>query len=130
MNLYLSAAGTLAFLVGLVHSALGELLIFRRMRVKGLVPTNGGKLIGEGHVRILWASWHLVTVLGWLVAVVLLSMAAQPLQTPAHGFLLRAVVVATLCGSLLVFVGTRARHPGWVGLLGVAVLTWLGRGAS
>jgi hypothetical protein len=128
MNLYLAAAGVLASLVSLVHSVLGERLIFSRMRLKGLVPTNGGQLIGEGHVRILWASWHVVTVLGWLVAVALLGLAVQPLPVPAQAFLLAALVVAMSICALLVFVGTQARHPGWVGLLGVAVLTWLGRG--
>jgi hypothetical protein len=32
-----------------------------------------------------------------------------------------------LLGSAFVFVGTRARHPGWAGLLGVAVLIWFGK---
>jgi hypothetical protein len=128
MNIYLASAGGLAFVVGLVHSVLGEVLIFRRMRVHGLVPTNGGKVIGEGHVRILWASWHLVTVLGWLVAGALVSLAIMPMQPPVQVLALRAIVVAMLASSLLVLVGTKARHPGWVGLLGVAILTWLGQG--
>lgn len=114
-------------MVGLVHSVLGEVLIFRRMRVHGLVPTNGGKIIGEGHVRILWASWHLVTVLGWLAASALIGLAVAPMQPLAHMLALRAIVVAMLASSLLVLVGTKARHQGWVGLLGVAVLTWFGQ---
>lgn len=129
MNIYLVSAGGLAFVVGLVHSVLGEVLIFRRMRVHGLVPTNGGKVIGEGHVRILWASWHLVTVLGWLAASALIGLAIAPMQPTVQMLALRAIVVAMLASSFLVLVGTKARHPGWVGLLGVAFLTWLGQGA-
>jgi hypothetical protein len=128
MNLYLASAGGLAVVVGLVHSVLGEVLIFRRMRVHGLVPTNGGKVIGEGHVRILWASWHLVTVLGWLAASALIGLAVAPVQPPVQMLVLRAIAIAMLASSLLVLVGTKARHPGWVGLLGVAVLTWAGQG--
>ena len=70
MNKYLAAAGTLAFLVGAIHSVLGERLIFRRMRIGTIIPTNGGKVIGEGHVRIIWASWHIVTLFGSLTSIV------------------------------------------------------------
>ncbi len=31
-----------------------------------------------------------------------------------------------LAASGLVLIGTKGRHPGWAGLLGVAVLVWLG----
>jgi len=92
MNWYLVIAAALAFFVGLVHSVLGERLIFRRLRQGGLVPTNGGNLLDERHVRILWASWHIVTVFGW--------------------FIEQAIIIATLTGSALVFIRTRARHPG------------------
>ena len=72
MNSYFIAAAVLAFLVGLVHSILGERLIFRRLREGRVVPTHGGTLLGEGHVRILWASWHVLTVFGWGIAAILL----------------------------------------------------------
>jgi hypothetical protein len=123
MNRFLLAAAVLAFLVGLVHSILGEILIFGRMRQGGLIPTNGGRVIGERHVRILWASWHVLTVFGWCLAALLLWLSQA--QTTADAFPLHAIVVATIAGSVLVLVGTRGRHPGWVGLLGVAVLAGL-----
>lgn len=75
MNLYFIAAAVLAFVVGLVHSSLGEWLIFGRMRVVGLVPTNGGSVLHERHVRILWANWHVATAFGWCLAVVLAWLA-------------------------------------------------------
>lgn len=126
LNPYLAAAGVLSIVVGMVHSVLGELLIFRRMRVDGFFPTNGGKVIGEGHVRIIWASWHVVTVFGWLVGAGLLWLSVQPGHT-AHGTnVLPAIALAMLVSSGLVLLATRARHPGWLGLLAVAVLVWLG----
>lgn len=127
MNTYLFAAGALAFFVGLVHSVLGEVLIFKRMRVGGIVPSNGGKVIGPGHVQILWASWHLVTALGWLMAATLLWLGITPASADTLSFLLTAIGVACVCSAALVAGATRGRHPGWAGLLGVAVLTWLGR---
>ena len=129
MNKYLAAAGLLAFVVGLVHSVLGERLIFRRMRAGSLIPTNGGKVIGESHVRIIWASWHIVTLLGWLLAAGLVWLAGLQVQVQSQGHLISVVSLATLTSSALVFIATKARHPGWVGLLGVAVLAWLGRAA-
>lgn len=127
MNGFLAAAGTLAFFVGLVHSVLGERLIFRRMRQGGFIPTNGARLIGEGHVRILWASWHALTVFGWCIGAILFWL-AQGSPSLADAFFAKAITVAMVAAAALVFTGTQARHPGWVGLLGVAALTWLGAG--
>lgn len=127
MNGYFVAAAALAFLVGLAHSVLGEMLIFRRLRQGGWVPTNGGGVLGERHVRILWATWHVVTVFGWCMAAILLRWSLPSMSTSLDGFGVQALVFAMLAGSALVFIGTQARHPGWVGLLGVAVLMWLGR---
>jgi hypothetical protein len=118
----LCAAAILAFLVGLVHSILGELLIFQRMRQGKLIPTNGGKVVGEGHVRILWASWHVLTVLGWCLAAILFWLSQG--QLVGSILLTSAIAIAMLVSSLLVLVGTKAKHPGWVGLLGVALLVW------
>ena len=127
MNGYLVAAAAIAFVVGLVHSVLGEMLIFRRLRQgHRLVPTNGGNLLGERHVRILWASWHLVTMFGWAMGTVLLQLALPSSSSSASTiFVPHAIAIATLAGSALVFIGTRARHPGWIGLLGMAVCVWL-----
>lgn len=127
MNWYFVIAAALAFLVGLVHSVLGERLIFRRLRQDGFVPTNGGKLLGERHVRILWASWHVLTVFGWCIASILLWLSLPSSSTSSAWFIEQAVVITMLAGSALVFIGTKARHPGWAGLLAVAVFVWLGR---
>ncbi len=127
MNLLFLAAAVLSFLVGLVHSVLGEILVFRRMRQGRLIPTNGGSVIGEGHVRILWASWHVLTVFGWCIASILLWLSQASVQDAGSAALANAICVAMLLGSALVFFGTRARHPGWAGLLGVAILTWLAK---
>jgi branched-subunit amino acid ABC-type transport system permease component len=129
LNWFFFAAAVLAILVGLVHSVLGERLIFRRMRQGGLIPTNGARLIGEGHVRILWATWHVVTIFGWSFAAILFWL-GQVAPSVSHSIVVNAIVIAMSASAVLVFVGTRARHPGWVGLLGVAVLTWLGRAAG
>ncbi len=127
MNNYFVAAAAFAFVVGLAHSVLGEKLIFQRLRQGGgLVPTNGGKLLSERHVRILWASWHIVTVFGWGMGAVWLRLALPAAPQAATGIGVQAIAIAALVGAALVFFGTRAKHPGWIGLLAIAVCAWLG----
>lgn len=130
MNHHFVTAAVIIFWVGLVHSVLGEKLIFQRLRHPGsLVPVHGGRLLGAGHVRILWASWHGVTVFGWAMGAVLLHLADPAVSSGAiGGFVAHAFALSALAAALLVLVGTRARHPGWAGLLAVAVFTWLGAG--
>lgn len=126
MNSYFVAAAAIAFVVGLVHSVLGEILVFGRLRQGArLVPTNGGNVLGERHVRILWASWHIVTVFGWCLGAVLLRLALPAAPQDVIGFVLQAIALATLAAAALVLFGTRAKHPGWAGLLAIAVCVWL-----
>ena len=122
MNSYLLGAAALAFVVGLTHSILGERLIFRRIRHKGLVPTDGGNVLREPHVRIQWANWHITTVMGWGMAAVLFWLGTHEAQRPLLAFIEQAIVLSMLASSALVLVGTQAKHPGWIGLLGVALL--------
>jgi len=126
MNACFAAAAALLFATGSVHTIFGERLVFRRMRPGGVIPTHGGQLLREPHVRILWASWHMVTVQGWLVAGVLAWLALPEQAGLADSFITRAIVAATLACSALVCVGTQARHPGWIALLVAGLLTIMG----
>ena len=125
MNIALTAAGVLTIVIGLVHSLLGEYLIFRRMRRGTVVPTAGQPLLRERHVRILWATWHVVTVFGFGFAAILLYSAnpdaAMPLPPAAH----QAIAASTALAGCLVLYATKGRHPGWLGLILVAVCIWL-----
>jgi hypothetical protein len=125
VNAYFVAAGTVAIIVGFAHSVLGEVLVFCRLRRGGLIPTDGGTVLQERHVRIIWASWHALTVLGWLVAAILFWLAASP-QDKASSFLEDVIAVAMLVSAGLVLIGTKGKHPGWIGLLLVAVLVLMG----
>jgi hypothetical protein len=128
VNTTFIAAAALAFVVGLVHSILGETMIFRRMRKpERVIPTDGGEILPGSNVRILWASWHVLTVLGWGMAAILVRLAQPVSHGVSEGFIARTIAVSMLAGSVLVLIATRGRHPGWIGLLGVATLVWLGR---
>ncbi len=120
MNPWFFSSGILMIIVGLVHSVFGERLIFSRMRCDGVIPTDGGGLLRERHVRILWATWHLASVLGWAAAFVLIYAANATVPAPV----IAALVAACAAGGILVLVGTRAKHPGWIALLAAALLAW------
>ncbi len=122
----LTLAAGLSFLVGAVHSVLGEVLIFAKLRSGGIVPTNGGPLLRERNVRILWASWHVLTVFGWGLGAILLWIDRSG-SAAAMRPVLDLTAVAMMAGSALVLIGTKGRHPGWLGLLAVALLTWFSR---
>ena len=106
-TLYL-VAGVLAAVTGLVHSVLGERLIFRHLRNGGLVPTMAAPPLRERHIRILWATWHLASVFGWAFAGVLLRLANGPVSPLS--LVIGAVVFAYLGGAILVLVGTMAER--------------------
>ncbi|HZG66418.1 MAG TPA: hypothetical protein VEZ12_06725 [Herpetosiphonaceae bacterium] len=129
MDTYMVAAGALLLVVAAIHSALGEILMFRHLRSHGLVPTLAAPPLKERHIRILWASWHVLTVLGWAFGAVLLRLAYPSDEHAICTFTEQAIVFAFLAGALLVLVGTKGKHLGWVGLLGVAALTWFASAA-
>ncbi|GEM44412.1 hypothetical protein [Deinococcus cellulosilyticus] len=121
MQPHLLIAAILMVLIGAIHSVLGEILIFQRLRKNGWIPTEGAPILKESHVRILWATWHLGSVFGWGMACLLFQMAHQPSETGTEG----VIALSSALAGLLVLVGTHGRHPGWVGLLAVALLIWL-----
>lgn len=123
------AAGVLALITGIVHSVLGEILIFRQLRIGGLVPTAAIPPLREQNIRIIWATWHLASVFGWAFAGILLRLAITPNDSPS-ALIVSAIVFAHLAGSLLVLIGTKGQHPGWIALLLVAALTWFGASAT
>ena len=125
MEVYTFMAGWLAIVVGLVHTLLGERLIFSRMRKQGVIPAFGQPVLRERHVRVLWASWHIVSIFGWALGLQLIHAARPFTELGVLQFSLRSIVIAMLCSSVLVLVATKGRHPGWIGLLVVAAFTSL-----
>jgi hypothetical protein len=126
MNWYFFSAGIIAFVVGLFHTILGEVLVFKKMRSESIIPTYGGNILKESNVRILWSTWHALTIFGWGMAFLLFWLSFRSSRSYTYSFLENTVASSMLVGSALVLVGTKGRHPGWVGLLSVAILIWIG----
>lgn len=121
VNTWLLAAAAVAFATGLAHTVMGEVLIFRRLRRGTVVPTFGGEVLRERHVRILWASWHVLTLLGWCTAAMLVALAAWP-ASDMTGALARLIELGMFAGAMTVLIATRGRHPGWLAMSMVALL--------
>lgn len=121
-TLLLAAAGLA--LVGLAHSALGELLVFRQLRTRGLVPTAGHPVLRERQVRILWGTWHVVTLLGWALSALLWRLGTAASDTALAMWVMDVVGLATLASGMLVFLATRGTHPAWFALMSIAALVW------
>ena len=119
----LFTAAILLILLGAIHSALGEIRIFRLERSFQIARRTG---LPVRQVRILRATWQLATVFGWAFAGVLLFAASSAAGSADLGFVRYAIGAAVLAGSAVVLIGTRGRHPGWFVLLAVGVLCWLG----
>jgi hypothetical protein len=123
MNITLFAAGILSIIVGLVHSILGEFLIFKKLRDGTVIPTMATAPLREKNIRILWATWHIASFFGWALGAMLIKISISGFSDSA--IIVQYTGVAMFLAGILVLISTKARHPGWVGLCGVAILCWL-----
>ncbi len=127
MNTLLTAAGILTALIGLAHSIIGEIMIFSSLRKDsrdrslGWIPTQGGSALREFQLRILWASWHVVTVLALALAAVLIHIGGT-FTMPLPALISHAATAALAASATLVLIGTKGKHPAWIALLVAAVL--------
>jgi len=129
MQPLLATAALLAVATGVVHSFLGERLIFRHLRQSSFVPSLAAPPLQARNIRILWATWHLASVLGWVMAALLWQLASSPGHALAASSVLHTSAAGFIAGALLVLVATRGRHPGWVALGAVGILSWAAIGA-
>jgi hypothetical protein len=126
VNGYFFVAASILIVTGIVHSSQGERLIFRRMRKAGLIPTDGGTVLRESFVRILWASWHILSVLGFAMAWMLATMGLTHTRDVLATTVAQSIALALFVSAALVFFGTKGRHLGWAALLASAIATTLG----
>lgn len=124
MNTALVLAAVGLALIGAVHSVMGEILVFRTLRTTGVVPTGGYPALREHQVRILWGTWHLVTVLGWALSALLWRLATTSDDAALGAWMADVAGLALMASGTLVFCATRGRHPGGIALLAIAALVW------
>lgn len=124
MSVPLLVASVLIFLLGLIHSVLGELLILRPMKqVTGFPPILGSLELPK---QTVWIVWHILTVFAWVLALIVGHAASQAALGEGDRFALRTIAVACVISAGFGVVGTRARHASWVAFLAIAILCWVG----
>jgi di/tricarboxylate transporter len=129
MNSYFLIAGILCILLGIVHSILGESLIFKNQRNKGsLVPTKISGELKERHLRIIWATWHLATIFGSCIGAILINIAHEQNEQNSNStdFIIQSITYSMFLTSFLVLIGTNGKHPGWIVLLLTGILLVFG----
>lgn len=129
MNLYILIAAILCLILGIVHSFLGEYLIFKLKRKKGnLIPSIASSDFKERHLRIVWATWHLTSLLAFLIGALLIktSLEQSAFNPNIYSFIIESITYTMFSASLLVLIGTRAKHTAWVVLIIIGTLLILG----
>jgi len=122
MNGYLFLAGCLAVLLAIVHSVLGELLIFRHLRQSPCFTLAEGPL-KKRHLNTLWSTWHLISIFGLGFAALLMWLSqTDVMQSQSLGVLL-IIGVSFLISAAFWLWGTKGKHPAWFVLLAIAILT-------
>ena len=125
MNEYLLIASCLTVLVGIIHSLLGEKLIFSQLRLGQIVPTNVALPLKERHIRIIWATWHIVSLFGFGFAALLYWLSLPSTDIEMVSTLQMVIAMPMILSSLLVLWATKGKHPGWVGLTLIVVFVLL-----
>ncbi|MFK8102327.1 MAG: hypothetical protein AB8G15_07380 [Saprospiraceae bacterium] len=129
MNTYFLIAGILCFILGLIHSILGEILIFNSKRNKGsIVPSKHNPALRTKHLRIIWATWHLASIFGWCIGIILLkiSLSQNELNADFIAMIVKTMTYTMFLGSFFVLIGTKGKHPGWIVLLLIGILLLIG----
>jgi len=125
MNLYFLTAGILTVLLGIIHSILGEKLIFQRLSQADPIPSPWNKTLSGQRMRSIRSSWHLVSFFGWGIAAILLRMSFPATAGEYVIFAKNTFVVTFFITAIYWFIGTRGKHPAWIILLLIGVLTWM-----
>lgn len=121
----LPTAITLILVLGLAHSYLGERYILMRLFKRGDLPkVLGSAEFTAGTLRFVW---HLITLVWWGIAAILLQVSGPTLDTT---MVLRILATVAFLSGLLPLFFTRGRHLSWIVFFAVAALLWLAAAKS
>ena len=124
MNTYFLVAAGISAVSGVLHSILGERLIFSKLATAGLPETLGSSVFV---LRVLRLFWHLVSVAWWGFTALLVLLASMP-ASDDNQRLVWAIALTFLASAVVSSIVSRGKHFSWGMLLIIAVVTWLGVG--
>jgi hypothetical protein len=127
VNLYYLIAGFLAIALGVVHSVLGEVLIFRHLRETDVFSDDGISKLKKRHYKTIWSTWHLVTLFGWgFGAILIIQSRPDSLETTLFNISSLISISFFVC-AVYWLIGTRGKHPAWIILGIISILVWLAK---
>lgn len=103
-------AGALCIGLGLIHSIMGEVRIFRK-------PYKSRSVKPMPYYGILRATWHVTTLLAIALGALFIAFSNMPLSEIIGQRVIALMVACFVLSGLLVLGCTRARHPGWIVLI-------------
>jgi hypothetical protein len=114
----LIVAALLCFLIGVVHSYLGERYILIRLFRETRLP----RLFGSDFFtrRTLRFAWHLTTVAWWGLGYLLWAVAHAPADL--ESVVLGTVSAVFMVSGALALVASRGKHLSWIVFLAIAGL--------
>ncbi len=123
MNAPFLIAAVLLMLMVVVHSVMGERLVFRELLSLPDLPRLGrSRSLMRQTLRF---NWHVTSVIGIVVAATLVSLAAAP-EPAAGDQIATAIAIGLLVCALLAGISTRGRHYSWTVFLASSALVWFG----
>ena len=130
VDVYLLIAGCLAIVLGIIHSILGEYLIFRHLRESNVFSDDGKSKLQKRYLSTLWSTWHLVTLFGWGFGASLIVLSFPELPEKAINDLLLVVGATFFISSIYWLFGTKGKHPAWVVLAIIALMVLWGENGA
>lgn len=118
-SLSLVAAASLLFLIGLLHSVLGErYILIRLFRRDDLPKLYGGT---EFTKQVLRMAWHVTTLAWWGIAMVLAFLSTGGATPRTVALVIAGTFLCSAVGSLVM---ARGRHFSWLvfGVIGALCL--------
>ena len=108
--------------LAIVHSVLGERLIFRRVRTGTPGHDAATALLPQRRWDSIWSTWHFLSLIG-------LGLSAAMIAASTYDELIKAVeIVAIILAATFAvsgvfwFFGTKGKHPAWIVLFVIAAL--------
>ena len=117
----LIVASILAFLIGLVHSVLGEIYLISRLLNRDNLP----KLFASDDFtkRLIRFAWHLTTIAWWGLAAILWVLASPNFELIAT---IQSIIAMTfLVSASIAFIYSKGKHLSWIVFLLISLLSQL-----
>lgn len=122
MNTYYQTAAVLVFLLGVVHSLVGEQYYLRKLFRRELPFYVGSEAFVNHTTRI---SWHLSTI-AWFGLAYILNTIAGDAENPFSTTIAYTVAAIFFASAILAAAASKGRHLNWIAYLLISLTTWLG----